>query len=242
MSRLVSEEVEHTMEGWEGRVLFAYDDAIFPPRPAKVGDKIHGTLTAGCGHVGKDVYVGMTVTNVMVDMWMEKDLAHSEANVESKVRVQLNDNQYGALVDFDFNAGDGALASSTLLKKVNANDFAAVPAEFKKWNHTTINGKLVVSAGLTKRCAARAALWSLPLNTPHEIVKAIVDPGVTGQYANPAPPHPASIPASAGATAVIVAAGAVATGMPPDYLAWVAIGAVVAAIVVVLVVLKSRKA
>lgn len=39
----------------------------------------------------------------------------------------------GALVDFTFNLGAGALKNSTLRRKVNAEEWGACPAEFRKW-------------------------------------------------------------------------------------------------------------
>lgn len=58
------------------------------------------------------------------------------------------------LIDFAFNLGGGRLQSSTLRKKVNADDWDAVPAEILKWDKA--NGKVL--AGLTKRCVARVQL------------------------------------------------------------------------------------
>lgn len=39
----------------------------------------------------------------------------------------------GAITDFAFNLGSGNLRSSTLRKKILANDWEAVPAELRKW-------------------------------------------------------------------------------------------------------------
>lgn len=39
----------------------------------------------------------------------------------------------GAITDFAFNLGSGSLRSSNLRKKILANDWAAVPAELRKW-------------------------------------------------------------------------------------------------------------
>jgi lysozyme len=76
------------------------------------------------------------------------------------VKVDLTDNQFGALVMFAFNAGIGAFKGSTLLKKLNHGNYNAVPAELPKWNKTTIDGKKVVSNGLVNRRAAEAGLWA----------------------------------------------------------------------------------
>ena len=42
-------------------------------------------------------------------------------------------NRLAVLLDFTFNLGEGNLKASTLLKRVNAGDWAAVPGELRKW-------------------------------------------------------------------------------------------------------------
>lgn len=75
--------------------------------------------------------------------------------VSSLVTVKVNGNQFGALVSFAYNCGVGNLKKSTLLKKVNAGDFASAAKEFAKWNRA--GGKVL--KGLTNRRAAEAALF-----------------------------------------------------------------------------------
>lgn len=87
---------------------------------------------------------------------LAKDLSGVEAAVLAKVTVPLNDNQFGALVSFAFNLGAGNLGKSTLLKKVNAKDWAGAASEFAKWNKA--GGKVL--NGLTRRRAAEAALFA----------------------------------------------------------------------------------
>jgi len=47
-------------------------------------------------------------------------------NIDSPERL-------GAITDFAFNLGSGNLRASTLRKKILAGDWAAVPAELRKW-------------------------------------------------------------------------------------------------------------
>jgi lysozyme len=89
---------------------------------------------------------------------LRNDLKKTCATVASAVKKPINDNQFGALVSFTFNLGAGNFLKSTLLKKVNAGDFAGASLEFAKWNKAA--GQ--VMAGLTKRRAAEAALFSKP--------------------------------------------------------------------------------
>jgi lysozyme len=72
------------------------------------------------------------------------------------IKVKLNENQFSALVCFAYNVGIGALAKSTLLRKVNANpNDLTIRNEFLKWNKA--GGKVL--NGLTKRRESEANLY-----------------------------------------------------------------------------------
>ena len=75
--------------------------------------------------------------------------------VNKAVKVKLNQNQFDALVSFAYNLGNGNLQQSTLLKKVNNNDFIGASLEFEKWNKA--GGKVL--SGLTKRRTAEKELF-----------------------------------------------------------------------------------
>jgi lysozyme len=64
------------------------------------------------------------------------------------------DNAVGAILDFAFNCGTGALSSSTLRRRINADDVNGAQAELMKW----VRGGGRVLPGLVKRRAAEAAL------------------------------------------------------------------------------------
>lgn len=59
-----------------------------------------------------------------------------------------------AILDFAFNLGNGALAGSTLRKRINAGQWEDVPAELRKW----VRGGGRVLPGLVKRRDAEAKL------------------------------------------------------------------------------------
>lgn len=160
MARKINRESLEKLKSWEGFVAYAYDDADESPikRRIKRGDPVRGTLTIGYGSTGAHVTPGMEVTLEQAESFLQHDLARFEARVERLVKVPLTDNQFGALVSFDFNTG--ALGGSTLLKKLNAGDYASVTYEMAKWVKTTINGKKVRSEGLVNRRAAEAGLWA----------------------------------------------------------------------------------
>jgi GH24 family phage-related lysozyme (muramidase) len=54
--------------------------------------------------------------------------------VNGIVAVPLEQHEYDALVSFAYNVGTSALRASTLLRKLNAGDKAAVPSEIKRWH------------------------------------------------------------------------------------------------------------
>jgi lysozyme len=72
------------------------------------------------------------------------------------LKVELNENQFSALVCFAYNVGIANLSKSTLLKKVNINpnDFT-IRNEFMRWNKA--NGKVL--RGLTLRRESEANLY-----------------------------------------------------------------------------------
>jgi lysozyme len=163
--RRINADTEAALKQWEFFIPFVYDDA--DPKPGlkktrlKPGMKVRGTATQGYGHTGSDVYPGAPdITEAQAMVWLRNDLAPCERAVETSVKVDLTDNQFGALVMFAFNAGIGAFKGSTLLKKLNQGNYNEVPSELAKWNKTTISGKKVVSNGLVNRRAAEAGLWA----------------------------------------------------------------------------------
>lgn len=76
--------------------------------------------------------------------------------VNRYVAVEINQNQFDALVSFAYNLGTGNLRNSTLLKKINAKDFDGASMEFFRWNKS--GGKVL--KGLTKRREEESKLFS----------------------------------------------------------------------------------
>jgi lysozyme len=136
---------EDFIRQWEGCELTAYND-------------IGGRLSVGIGHLvtdDDDITLGDTITQQEADDFFNDDFSYAADSVKDLVHVTLNDNQLIALVSLVFNIGVGAFSSSTLLKILNAGDFAGAAQEFLKWDHC--NG--VVSQGLLNRRKAEMALF-----------------------------------------------------------------------------------
>lgn len=78
------------------------------------------------------------------------------SGVTKRIKQQVTQNQFDALVSFAYNCGFGNLDKSTLLKKVNTNpNDDSIRDEFMKWN----KGGGKVLAGLTRRRKAEADLY-----------------------------------------------------------------------------------
>ena len=147
------------IEGFEGLILGAYDDAN--DRIVKPGEHVYGTLTIGYGHTSAaglpHVYTGMTITAAQADQFLSSDLASVESDVAHHVEQALNQNQFDALVSFDFNTG--ALGRSNVLSSINAGYFKQVPNDLMMWVHA--GGQ--VSKGLIRRRHAEAVLFNTPM-------------------------------------------------------------------------------
>lgn len=166
------------IKSWEGVRLTAYLD-------------VANVLTIGYGSTGSHVKPGMKITQAEAEALLRKDLDRFERRVETLVKVPLNDNQFAALVSFDFNTG--ALHKSTLLKKLNAGDYKAVPAELMKWTKAKVNGKLTTVKGLVNRRTSEVGLWkSGAASEPSEMPKAL--PAENGTVTK-LPPDNSKLPA-----------------------------------------------
>lgn len=105
-----------------------------------------GVWTIAWGHT-RGVSKGLTCIPAQAEAWRAEDMGFSEAAVNHLVTVPLTQAEFDALVDFDFNVGNEALKTSTLLKLLNEGNFPGAAAEFDKWDH--VHARVV--AGLLRR-------------------------------------------------------------------------------------------
>lgn len=114
-----------------------------------------GVLTIGWGHTGVDVLEGLVISQARADELLLRDLRRFEVGVVNAVAVPLNQSQFDALVAFTFNLGLGAFAKSTMLRLLNARDYAGAANQFPRWNRA--GGQVL--RGLTRRRHAERALF-----------------------------------------------------------------------------------
>lgn len=130
-------------KSFEGLHLEAYRDCA-------------GVWTIGYGHTGPAVASGQVVSGGEAEELLRADLDVATACVNRAVVAVISQGQFDAMVDFCFNAGRGHFMQSTLLRKVNNEDFAGAAAQFALWVHA--GGEVV--AGLVRRRKAEADLFS----------------------------------------------------------------------------------
>ena len=113
-----------------------------------------GVWTIGYGHI-KGVQQGDVITEQQADDMLVEELEEYENYIHNLVSCPLNQNQFDALVSWVYNLGSSNLQASTLLKVLNAGDYAGVPAQMLRWNKA--GGKVL--EGLTRRRQAEADLF-----------------------------------------------------------------------------------
>lgn len=144
----------------EGLELKAYLDAA-------------GVWTIGYGHTGsKYAQPGVEITKAKAEQLFKEDLKEAEDVVKKYVTAEITDPMYSALVSFVYNVGPGKPGvksgfvwlkngkKSTILTKINNNDFLGAAEEFSRW--VFANGKKL--NGLVKRRAAERAMFLSGVN------------------------------------------------------------------------------
>lgn len=135
---------------FEGIYTHAYNDPV-------------GHCTIGVGHLlhhgpctGRET--PSVLTRAQALELLRQDAADAAAAIDRHVKVPLSRPQYDALISFVFNVGEGAFASSTLLRKLNRGDYAAVPRELARW--TKAGSPPRPLPGLVRRRTAEGQLFS----------------------------------------------------------------------------------
>lgn len=135
-----SEQIMAFTRSWEKCVLHPYQDAT-------------GKWTIGWGNTYYEDGTDVKSTDKPITQVRAHELFHNiyykfGKDVNSLLKVELNQHQYDALCDFDYNKGTKRLFQSTLLKVVNANpNDNSIVAHFIEWDKS--NG--VVLKGLHDR-------------------------------------------------------------------------------------------
>lgn len=79
--------------------------------------------------------------------WLMTDVAKYEARMRKCVRVPVTQGEWDAYTSLAYNIGTGAFCGSTLVRKLNAGDYAGACKQILRWDKQ----KGRVLRGLTKR-------------------------------------------------------------------------------------------
>lgn len=131
------------------------------------------TIGWGCT---EGVTEGLVWTRQQAEEGLRRELIKHENAIKKLVTVDLNQNEFDALVSFTYNVGAGGaknpktgeitpgLSTSTLLRCLNAGDRAGAARAFALWN----KGGGKVLPGLVKRRAREALLFETPVEAPQK--------------------------------------------------------------------------
>ena len=111
--------------------------------------------TAGWGHTGPDVKIGVEYSREQCEAWFADDLAWAERAVDAHAPPGIAQNQFDALVSICFNIGAANFDASTLLEDVTAGNDVDAANEFLRWDKQ----RGVMLAGLERRREAERALF-----------------------------------------------------------------------------------
>jgi lysozyme len=99
------------------------------------------------------------ITRAQCEDLLRGDLVPRAAQVSRLLKVEVGEAAFGALLSLLFNIGAANLAASTLLRKLNAGDFAGAADQFLAWDKARVNGVLQALPGLTRRRRAERAMF-----------------------------------------------------------------------------------
>ena len=137
----ISEEGKALIKKFEGCELESYQCSA-------------NVWTIGYGHTA-GVKEGDKINQDEAEHLLSEDLEEFEKYVNDAVTVDLNQNQFDALVAWTYNLGPSNLNSSTMLSVLNDKQYNKVPSEMKRWNKA--GGEIL--DGLVRRREAESLLF-----------------------------------------------------------------------------------
>ena len=138
---------------FEGCKLALYNDPV-------------GHCTIGIGHLvhhgrcngSEPAELKQGITRERAVQLLQQDAAAIARALQRNLRVAVNQQQADALLSWGFNCGAGVFQTSTLMRKLNAGDFASVASELARWDKAGSPPRPVL--GLTRRRAAEGRLFA----------------------------------------------------------------------------------
>lgn len=121
-----------------------------------------GTPVIGYGLTkigGIPVQIGDRISSTQADAALNSHIREIHRELDKAIKVDLSDRQLSALTSLAFNVGVDSVKDSTLVQKINAQDYAGAADEFLRWDKANMQGALVQMPGLTRRRTAERQLF-----------------------------------------------------------------------------------
>lgn len=129
---MVSQVAINLVKRFEGCKLHAYLDG-------------GGVATIGYGTTvynnGNKVKIGDVIDQERADFEIKAHCEKIEKSILNLVHAKLNNNQLSAIISLVYNIGINNFRFSTMLKKINNNNFVGAANEFDRW--VWDNGKVI---------------------------------------------------------------------------------------------------
>lgn len=150
-----------------------------------------GVPTIGYGCT-EGIKLGMVWTAEQAEEALRREIAKFENAVTKSVTVDINQNEFDALVSLAYNIGVAGFQRSSILRRLNKGDRKGAAQAFHMWNQ----GGGRVLPGLVSRRAREAALFLKPAEKPEDpfMPQAVA--------ASPEPAKPVNVAVVSGTAAV----------------------------------------
>ena len=123
-----------------------YVPNVYMPTPQDVPTIGYGTTVNP--DTGKPIRMtDRRIDEVTAKRWLMTDVAKTEARMRRCVRVPVTQGEWDAYMSLAYNIGTGAFCGSTLVRKLNAGDYAGACKQILRWDKQ----KGRVLRGLTRR-------------------------------------------------------------------------------------------
>lgn len=149
MARRINTAGLKLIESFESLRLEPYNDGV-------------GVMTIGWGHAIKPGEHFSKITVEKAAELLQADLKVAERDVQTAVTVDLNDNQFAALVSLAFNIGGERFRHSSLVRFLNQGKYLLAADQFRAWN----KGGGQVMKGLVRRREAERTLFLTAVSRP----------------------------------------------------------------------------
>lgn len=216
------EETYKIWKEFEGLELVAYPDPATHAEPWTIGYGHTGLIA------GPKVRKGDKITVAQAEQFMKNDLDIVYAKLKALIKVELNPNQWAALISFGGNIKWSTVLKSSVLSYINKGRLSEVPGRMALYRLG--DGK--VMNGLVRRRSAEGALWMKPVSNTEQTTTKQIEEEVKetqGTVVGPASTKKPWDTGAIGATITFLAAQSDAVkkfvgnftsafGIPPTYL------------------------